>query len=162
MLRWCRRAGLLLLAAALAACNASDRRTAEGEEPISALQVQHLSRRYDTALWTAQARASTALLGIALQFCRSEGERPGRASQLRQCHRGGCADAVRSVLARSVGPAGGVSQRVPRRDFCLIRFVGENPRSQENLPRDESAHTSESQKPRPRVSEGVADSEPVV
>jgi len=31
------RARLLLLAAALAACNASDRRIAEGEEPIAAL-----------------------------------------------------------------------------------------------------------------------------
>ena len=73
MLLRSRRARLLLLAAALAACNTPDRRIAEGEEPIAALQVRHRSRRYNTAYWATQARASTALWAIALQFCRSEG-----------------------------------------------------------------------------------------
>jgi hypothetical protein len=73
MLHRSRRARLLLLAVALAACNLADRRIAEGEEPIAALQVRRRSQRYDTAYWAAQARASTALWGIALQFCRSEG-----------------------------------------------------------------------------------------
>ena len=63
-----RRARLLLVAAALAACSSADRRIAEGEEPIAALQVRHPSQRYDTAYWAGQARAA-----IALQFCRSEG-----------------------------------------------------------------------------------------
>src|SRR5215218_9830206 len=117
MLQRSRRAWLLLLAAALATCNASDRRIAEGEEPIAALQVRHSSRRYDTAFWAAQARASTALWGIALQFCRSEGRdlvaHPNCASVIAadaqmQTHGG-------RVAARSTGPAGGVSARsVPR------------------------------------------------
>jgi hypothetical protein len=69
-----RRARLLLLAVALAACSSPDRRIAEGEEPIAALQVRKRSQRYDTAYWVTQARASTALWAIALQFCRSEGQ----------------------------------------------------------------------------------------
>lgn len=73
MLQRSRRARLLFLAAALAACNSADRRIAEGEEPIAALQVRHRSQRYDTAFWAEQARASTSLWAIALQFCRSEG-----------------------------------------------------------------------------------------
>jgi hypothetical protein len=71
MLQWSRRARLLLLAAALA--SSPDRRIAEGEEPIAALQARHPSQRYDTAFWATQARAFTALWAIALQFCRSEG-----------------------------------------------------------------------------------------
>jgi len=67
------RACLLLAAAAATACTSGDRRIAEGDEPIAALQVRYVSRRYDTAFWTAQARESTALWSIALQFCLSEG-----------------------------------------------------------------------------------------
>jgi hypothetical protein len=73
MLHRSRRAWLLLLAAALAARSSADRRIAEGEEPIAALQVRHRSQRYDTGFWAAQARGSTALWAIALQFCRGEG-----------------------------------------------------------------------------------------
>ena len=74
MLQRSRRARLLLLSAALAACSSPDRRIAEGEEPIAALQVRQRSQRYDTAFWAEQARASTALWAIALQFCRGEGK----------------------------------------------------------------------------------------
>ena len=64
---------LLILLAVAAGCNSSDRRIAEGEEPIAALQVRHPSQRYDTAYWIAQARASTAVWAIGLQFCQSAG-----------------------------------------------------------------------------------------
>lgn len=65
---------LLLLSAAVTACSSPERRIAEGEEPIAALQVNHPSRRYDAAFWEGQARGRTALWSIALQFCETEGK----------------------------------------------------------------------------------------
>lgn len=50
-----------------------------------ALQVGHPSRRYDTAFGTTQARTSTVVWAIALQFCRTEGRDLSSPSQLRQC-----------------------------------------------------------------------------
>ena len=65
--------GLIAALATLTACGWSDRRTTEGEEPMQALQVRRLSRRYNAEFWREQARAETALWSIAVQFCTSEG-----------------------------------------------------------------------------------------
>ena len=72
MRQWRGRPLLLLLAFATA-CSSPERRIAEGEEPMAALQVNHPSRRYDAAFWLQQARGSTALWSIARQFCATEG-----------------------------------------------------------------------------------------
>ena len=61
--------------------------------------MRHKSRRYDTAFWAEQARASTALWAVALQFCRSEGRELGAHPN--------CA----SVIEADAQTRGGRSQR---------------------------------------------------
>lgn len=74
MRRVIHRGLIAALSAALTACGSgADRRIAEGDEPMQALQVRHLSRRYNAEFWREQARVETAVWSIALQFCTTEG-----------------------------------------------------------------------------------------
>ena len=74
MRRVIHRGLIAALSAALTACGSgADRRIAEGDEPMQALQVRHLSRRYNVEFWREQARAETAMWSVALQFCTTAG-----------------------------------------------------------------------------------------
>ncbi|HEX6749901.1 MAG TPA: hypothetical protein VF092_21590 [Longimicrobium sp.] len=77
-------------------------RVATGAAPVAAVRHRVLGRT-----GTRVHRA----VGHRAAVLPKRGAGPGRASQLRECHRGGCADAGRPVAARSAGPAGGVSER---------------------------------------------------
>lgn len=95
-MRRARSARLLALAAAAAGCG-GDRRVAEGDEPIAALQVAHVSQRYSTEYWQAQAAQQSAVWSVAVAVLRDGGARRCALSQLPRRADGGARSGRRAL-----------------------------------------------------------------
>lgn len=65
---------VLLISIAVPACNQSDADVANGDDPMQALAVPHLSERYDVTYWTQTSARDKDLWAQAVSFC--EGKDP--------------------------------------------------------------------------------------
>lgn len=63
------RAFLLLVALAVHACGQSDADVANGDDPIKALAVPHVSERYNIAYWTQTMELDEDLWTRAVRLC---------------------------------------------------------------------------------------------
>lgn len=64
---------LPLACLAVVACGQSDADVANGDDPMEALEVPHLSERYNTAYWTQTSAVDPELWAQAVEFCESLG-----------------------------------------------------------------------------------------
>lgn len=62
-------AALLLISAVLPACAPSEADVANGDDPMEALAVPHLSDRYDATYWTQTSFVDEELWAQAVEFC---------------------------------------------------------------------------------------------